>query len=121
MIAQSMETSPSTTSSDPTPSQQELLELHTPDLLKQTSSIFTQTTSDSQKSKEQMPIPSNAVAEWLKSIGMPEYIAGFLDNGFDDLEVLQEDGLTEDDLDLIGVEKKGHRKKLQNKVKKLQE
>jgi len=42
-------------------------------------------------------------------------------NGYDDLDIIIEDGLTDDDMESIGITLKGHRKKLKvilSKMKK---
>ena len=50
---------------------------------------------------------------------MGRYTQQFIDNGYDDREVIQE--LCEEDLVEIGVKLKGHRKKLLLRAGKLQE
>jgi serine/threonine protein kinase len=63
--------------------------------------------------------PKN-ISSWLKSIGMSQYESNFIDNGFDDLEIIKIDGLTDEELISIGITLGGHRKKLKVKVNELQ-
>lgn len=55
-----------------------------------------------------------ALVAWLNALGCGEFLARFLTAGYDDLAFLASQGLTEADLDCIGVpnEKLGLRKKL---------
>jgi serine/threonine protein kinase len=64
--------------------------------------------------------PPNNISSWLKSIGMSQYESNFIDNGYDDLEIIKIDGLTEEELISIGITLGGHRKKLKVKVNELQ-
>jgi len=50
------------------------------------------------------------VEDWLTSIRLEQYCSKFIDDGFDDLEVIKE--ISESDLNTIGIEKAGHKKKL---------
>ncbi|XP_041710566.2 SAM and SH3 domain-containing protein 1 isoform X3 [Coregonus clupeaformis] len=59
------------------------------------------------------------VYEWLQTLQLPQYLEGFVDNGYDDLEVCKQIG--DPDLDAIGVHVQHHREKLLNAVKKLKE
>lgn len=62
---------------------------------------------------------SNIVCEWLKALGLSQYAASFLDNGYDDLEICKQVG--EPDLDAIGVKTPSHRHKLLKSVRQLRE
>lgn len=55
-----------------------------------------------------------AVGSWLEALGCEEFLARFLRAGYDDLSFIASQGLTEADLDCVGVpgEKLGLRKKL---------
>ncbi|CAG9817952.1 unnamed protein product [Phaedon cochleariae] len=61
----------------------------------------------------------NIVAEWLRSLRLGRYATGFLDNGYDDLEICKQIG--EPDLDAIGVLEAGHRSRLLRSVRSLRE
>jgi len=50
--------------------------------------------------------------DWLHAIGLAAYYNGFLAQGFDDIDFLSSAGLTEGDLDAVGVVLAGHRSKL---------
>ncbi|CAM9297743.1 unnamed protein product, partial [Hapterophycus canaliculatus] len=56
-----------------------------------------------------------ALASWLGVLGCEEFLGRFLRAGYDDLEFMASQGMTEADLDCVGVprEKLGLRKKLQ--------
>lgn len=53
-----------------------------------------------------------SVVAWLERIGLEEYRSQFLAAGYDELGFILQTGLSEADLDAIGVVKLGHRKKL---------
>ena len=53
---------------------------------------------------------TDEVQHWLESIGLPQYLNNFLQNGYDDMDSLWD--LNHDDLDAIGVTLPGHRKKI---------
>jgi TATA-binding protein-associated factor Taf7 len=53
------------------------------------------------------------LTNWLASIGMIEYEEVFQKAGFDDLDFLAQHGMSELDLDAMGIKKPGHRLKLQ--------
>nr|XP_046223337.1 SAM and SH3 domain-containing protein 1 isoform X3 [Oncorhynchus gorbuscha] len=57
------------------------------------------------------------VYEWLQNLKLPQYLEGFVDNGYDDLEVCKQIG--DPDLDAIGVHVQHHRQKLLDAVKRL--
>lgn len=61
----------------------------------------------------------NIVCEWLKALGLSQYAASFLDNGYDDLEICKQVG--DPDLDAIGVQNPSHRHKLLKSVRLLRE
>lgn len=61
----------------------------------------------------------NIVCEWLKALGLSQYAASFLDNGYDDLEICKQVG--DPDLDAIGVQQPSHRHKLLKSVRLLRE
>eukprot|EP01080_Neovahlkampfia_damariscottae_P001470 gene1470-12088_t len=63
---------------------------------------------------------NNDVSNWLKSIGMSKYESNFIDNGYDDLEIIKIDGLTDDEMVEIGINLIGHRKKIKVRVAELQ-
>lgn len=69
----------------------------------------------------QMKAHENEVAQWLASIELGEYMDSFIKNGYDDLDIIKEDGLNDKDLDVIGITKQGHRKKILVKIKQLQQ
>lgn len=56
----------------------------------------------------------SALASWLGALGCEEFLGRFLRAGYDDLQFMASEGLTEADLDCVGVpkEKLGLRKKL---------
>lgn len=62
---------------------------------------------------------SNIVCEWLKGLGLSQYAASFLDNGYDDLEICKQVG--DPDLDAIGVHNPSHRHKLLKSIRMLRE
>ena len=62
---------------------------------------------------------SNIVCEWLKALGLSQYSASFIDNGYDDLEICKQIG--DPDLDAIGVQSPSHRHKLLKSVRMLRE
>lgn len=62
---------------------------------------------------------SNIVCEWLRALGLAQYAEGFLDNGYDDLEICKQVG--DPDLDAIGVATPQHRHKLLKSVRQLRE
>lgn len=62
---------------------------------------------------------TNIVCEWLKALGLSQYAASFLDNGYDDLEICKQVG--DPDLDAIGVVIPSHRHKLLKSVRLLRE
>lgn len=66
-----------------------------------------------------MAANTNIVCEWLKALGVPQYAEGFLDNGYDDLEICKQIG--DPDLDAIGVVDPQHRQKLLKSVRHLRE
>ena len=53
---------------------------------------------------------TDEVKQWLESIGLPQYVNHFLENGYDDMDSLWD--LNSDDLDAIGIKLPGHRKKI---------
>uniref|UniRef100_T1JKM9 Sterile alpha motif domain-containing protein 5 n=1 Tax=Strigamia maritima TaxID=126957 RepID=T1JKM9_STRMM len=61
----------------------------------------------------------NIVGDWLCTLCLSQYIEGFLDNGYDDLEICKQIG--EPDLDAIGVTDSGHRSLILRAVKTLRE
>ena len=46
---------------------------------------------------------------WLTHLGLQYAYGAFLEQGFDDIEFLSQSGLTDTDLDSIGVKLAGHR------------
>jgi serine/threonine protein kinase len=61
------------------------------------------------------------VPSWLKSIGLSIYTESFMNVGFDDIEYIWENGLTEIEIkSVLGIQKIGHWKWLQNSIKQLQ-
>ena len=52
------------------------------------------------------------MARWLTAIGLLEHAQKFVDAGLDDLDFIAEVGLSDADVDKLGIEKLGHRKKL---------
>ena len=60
-----------------------------------------------------------AVRRWMKTVvKLPQYLDLFIENGFEDLSVIQT--LTVNDLMEMGIEKKGHRIKIVQCIAKLQ-
>ena len=59
---------------------------------------------------------SDEVKQWLESIGLPQYVSHFLENGYDDMDSLWD--LNNDDLDAIGIKLPGHRKKILTQASK---
>ena len=57
------------------------------------------------------------VRKWLDGHGFSEYKDKFRDEGYDDLETISE--IASDDLEDLGITKKGHVKKFLLKVKEL--
>ncbi|KAL0969791.1 hypothetical protein UPYG_G00232340 [Umbra pygmaea] len=62
---------------------------------------------------------TSLVYEWLQTLQLSQYLEGFVDNGYDDLEVCKQIG--NPDLDAIGVRVQHHRQKLLKAVKRLRE
>jgi len=58
------------------------------------------------------------VSKWLDGCGFSEFTDHFLNEGYDDLEVISE--MKANDLEDIGISKKGHIKKLMLKIEDLQ-
>eukprot|EP00055_Hartaetosiga_balthica_P007787 m.27392 g.27392 ORF g.27392 m.27392 type:complete len:521 (+) comp5936_c0_seq1:36-1598(+) len=58
-----------------------------------------------------------AVKSWLGALLLSQYTSNFLDNGFDDLEVVSD--ITDEDLSALSITLPGHRKKLSLAVKRL--
>jgi serine/threonine protein kinase len=61
----------------------------------------------------------NELSLWLKNIGLEEYEKNFVENGFDDFDFLKKYGLTNQNLDEIGIELPGHRRKIKIKLEEL--
>lgn len=59
------------------------------------------------------------VADWLRTLGLPQYAESFVDNGYDDLEICKQIG--EPDLDAIGVTDPKHRDRVLQAVRVLLE
>ena len=59
------------------------------------------------------------IRRWLSHIGLEKYAPNFLSQGYDDLDVIDVDGISDTDLDHIGIQKPGHRKKLKVMAKKI--
>jgi len=59
------------------------------------------------------------IRRWLSHIELERYAPMFLSQGYDDLDVIDVDGISDDDLNYIGVQKPGHRKKLKVMAKKI--
>ncbi|KAH7947693.1 hypothetical protein HPB52_015203 [Rhipicephalus sanguineus] len=59
------------------------------------------------------------VADWLRTLGLPQYAESFVDNGYDDLEICKQIG--EPDLDAIGVTDPRHRDRVLQAVRVLLE
>eukprot|EP01080_Neovahlkampfia_damariscottae_P006925 gene6925-11088_t len=88
------------------------------------STSFTQNSTSIYSSMENnTPIPLNEklndLKSFLKEIGMSEYEKNFIENGYDDFEFLREYGLTNQNLEEIGIELPGHRRKLKIKLEEL--
>lgn len=66
-----------------------------------------------------MASSGNIVVEWLRSLHLGQYAEGFIDNGYDDLEICKQVG--EPDLDAIGVLNPAHRHRLLHSVRSLRE
>ena len=60
---------------------------------------------------------SSPVTKWLEDSGLSEFQKQFLDEGYDSLDVLVE--MTANDLEEIGISKKGHIKKILLKIEEL--
>lgn len=60
-----------------------------------------------------------AVAAWLEGLKLSEYAPAFANNGYDDLAVIAE--LTNEELETMGIELPGHRKKILIAARKLSE
>ena len=59
------------------------------------------------------------IRRWLSHIGLEKYAPNFLSQGYDDLDVIDVDGISDTDLNHIGIQKPGHRKKLKVMAKKI--
>ena len=58
---------------------------------------------------------------WLKSIGLSIYSTSFDDSGFDDIEYIWENGLTDFEItEIIGIDLIGHLKKLKYSIQEMQ-
>ena len=58
------------------------------------------------------------IKSWLSDkVELPEYFDMFIENGLDDLDILQD--INEDELISIGISKLGHRKKILKYIKVL--
>merc|ERR1712150_120304 len=55
----------------------------------------------------------------MNDVRLPEYTKLFVDNGFDNLDVIK--AITFDDLELLGIDKLGHKKRIIQNVKLLKE
>ena len=62
--------------------------------------------------------PENEVDRFLKSIGLEKYSEIMVENGIDDMEILEE--ITEDHLEQLGIVL-GHRIKIVKKIKELKQ
>ena len=62
---------------------------------------------------------AGSIRRWLAHIELEMYAPMFLSQGYDDLDVIDVDGISDTDLDHIGIEKPGHRKKLKVMAKKI--
>ena len=70
--------------------------------------------------KDQESSELAAVRRWMNTVvKLPQYMDLFIENGFEDLSVIQD--LTIDDLMEMGIEKKGHRMKIVKCIAKLKE
>ena len=68
---------------------------------------------------ESQEIELNELKSFLKEIGMSEYEKNFINNGYDDFQFIKQYGLTNQNLEEIGIDLPGHRKKLQIKLEEL--
>ena len=59
------------------------------------------------------------IRTWLVSIQMDIYYDTFIENGFDSMDILKETKIEDGDLEKIGIDKMGHRKKLEVEIEKL--
>ena len=57
------------------------------------------------------------VALWLQTIGLEQYIDLFVLQGWDDIDFIADAGFSEADLELLGVRKVGHKRKLMAKYR----
>jgi hypothetical protein len=64
-----------------------------------------------------MEIEEDGVEKWLESLKLGQYTSNFIDNGFDDLGDLLENGLNEDDYKVLKL-KKGHENKIRRMLQK---
>jgi hypothetical protein len=78
------------------------------------SPIITNENNNSIKPNNEITIES-----WLKSIGMSQYEKNFIDNGYDDLDVIKEYGLEDLDFESMGIKLPGHIKKFKMKIDSL--
>ena len=63
---------------------------------------------------------SNEVSVWLRdTVRLSEYIDLFMENGMENMDVILL--LTENELDIMNIEKLGHRMKILNEIEKLKE
>mmetsp|Transcript_25939 Transcript_25939/g.36491 ORF Transcript_25939/g.36491 Transcript_25939/m.36491 type:complete len:1100 (-) Transcript_25939:85-3384(-) len=62
---------------------------------------------------------SRKLYEWLKTIELADFYQNFIDAGYDSLAFLKENGLDNEDFDLLKIDKQGHRKRLTMGLKKL--
>ena len=69
-------------------------------------------------SKQQGTKPDSAMEKWLKEVvKLPQYIPLFNENGLEDLETVKH--LTQKELEIIGVDKFGHKLKIYKEIEKL--
>ena len=61
----------------------------------------------------------NVIKVWLKFLNLQEYYVGFIDNGYDDMEMVK--SIKQDDLEAIGVDNEEHKKRLLRAVKEVKE
>ena len=59
------------------------------------------------------------IRRWLSHIGLEKYAPNFLSQGYDDLDVIGRGRHIRSDLNHIGIQKPGHRKKLKVMAKKI--
>ena len=84
-------------------------------------STITSTTSEKKSMDNDNDYDDNEVALWLRDVvKYPQYISLFMDEGYDELFTIKE-SLTEQDLIEIGIDKRGHRKKIMVFVKRLRD